>query len=161
MFVINIFLKAQPSSAATSTEASQKASLKGEEGSKDFSKMRLLLVDDVDINRELATMILEAEGFSIETAINGKEAVDKVSSADAGYYNAVLMDIQMPIMDGYEASRAIRAFSDVAKAQIPIVAMTANAFAEDVKKAHDAGMNAHVAKPIDVENLMSTLKALL
>ena len=127
----------------------------------DFSTMRLLLVDDVDVNRELATMILESEGFSVETAVNGKEAVEKVSSADFGYYNAVLMDIQMPVMNGYEASLAIRALEDKKKANIPIVAMTANAFSEDVQKAKESGMNAHVAKPIDVENLMQTLRSVL
>ena len=128
---------------------------------KDFSKMRLLLVDDMDVNRELAAMILQSMGFKLEMATNGQEAVEKVKTADEGWFNAVLMDIQMPVMDGYEATKQIRALPDKNKASIPIIAMTANAFAEDIKKASEAGMNAHVAKPIDVENLTATLKAIL
>ncbi|MBQ7158594.1 MAG: amino acid permease [Treponema sp.] len=127
----------------------------------DFTKMRLLLVDDVDVNREIATMILTDMGFEVETAENGKVAVEKVSAASPGYYNVVLMDIQMPVMDGYEATRTIRSLEDKSKADVPVVAMTANAFAEDVQKAKDAGMNAHVAKPIDVDNLTKTLTEIL
>ncbi len=127
----------------------------------DFSSMRLLLVDDMDVNREIATMILEDMGFAVDSAVNGKEAVEKVAAAEPDYYNAVLMDIQMPVMDGYEATRAIRALSDSKKAAVPIIAMTANAFSEDVKKSQEAGMNAHVVKPIDVEKLEETLRGLL
>ena len=123
--------------------------------------MRLLLVDDVEINREIATMQLESLGFELETATNGEEAVQKVRTAKPGYYNAVLMDIQMPVMNGYEATRTIRAISDEAYSQIPIIAMTADAFSEDVKKAHDAGMNAHIAKPIDVNVMINVLSEIL
>ncbi|MBO6138132.1 MAG: response regulator, partial [Lachnospiraceae bacterium] len=90
-----------------------------------------------------------------------KEAVEKVMAADPGYYDAVLMDIQMPVMDGYEAAKAIRALEDKEKAGIPIVAMTANAFSEDVKKAQSVGMNAHIAKPIDVNAMVNTLHDIL
>ena len=127
----------------------------------DFRAMRLLLVEDNEINREIALEILGAAGFTLETAVNGKEAVEKVSASAPGYYNAVLMDIQMPVMNGYEAARAIRALDDAALASIPIVAMTANAFSEDIENAKEAGMNAHVAKPIDVDKLMKTLAQIL
>ncbi len=128
-----------------------------EEQAPDFSAMRLLLVDDNEINREIAVLLLEEAGFTVDTAENGRQAVDAVTAAPAGTYNAVLMDIQMPEMNGYEATRAIRALPDAAKAGIPVVAMTANAFSEDVRSAKDAGMDAHIAKPIDVPKMLSTL----
>ena len=127
----------------------------------DFSKLRLLLVEDMAINREIAMMLLTNMGFSVETAENGKEGVDKVEASEPGYFDGVLMDIQMPVMDGYEAARAIRSLENKALSDIPIIAMTANAFSEDVKKAMDAGMNGHIAKPIDINNLQSTLAEVL
>ena len=127
----------------------------------DFSTMRLLLVEDNEINREIAMTILKEVGFTLETAVNGKEAVEKVSSAAAGHFDAVLMDIQMPVMNGYEATRAIRALGDPQLSGIPIIAMTANAFSEDIKAAEEAGMNAHIAKPIDADALMKTLAQVL
>ena len=123
----------------------------------DFTNMRLLLVEDMEVNRELAKIILESLGFKVEMAVNGKEAVEMVEKNPAGYYNGVIMDIQMPIMDGCEASRQIRALPDQKKANVPIIAMTANAFGDDLKKSKDAGMNAHLAKPIDVGMLTETL----
>ena len=93
----------------------------------------------------------------LDTAENGKEAVDKVTASAPGDYDAILMDIQMPVMDGYEATRAIRGLEDPALADIPIIAMTANAFSEDKKAAEAAGMNGHIAKPIDVPSMMATL----
>ncbi|MBQ7198687.1 MAG: transporter substrate-binding domain-containing protein [Selenomonadaceae bacterium] len=122
-----------------------------------FEGMRLLLVDDIEVNREIATMILEMSGFIVDTAENGKEAVDKIAASKAGDYAVVLMDIQMPIMDGYAAARAIRELEDKDLAKIPIIAMTANAFSEDVQTAKDAGMDAHIAKPIDVNQMIETL----
>ena len=127
----------------------------------DFSSKRLLLVDDIEINRQLAVMLLKKIGFQAETAENGKDAVDILTAAEPGYFDAVLMDIQMPVMNGYEATKLIRSFEDTRKANIPIVAVTANAFGEDVRRAHDAGMNAHIAKPIDPKNLKSVLTDLL
>ena len=127
----------------------------------DFSSMRLLLVDDVMVNREIAAKILRHFGFTVDTAENGKEAVDMVSASQAGYYSAVLMDIQMPVMDGHEATRRIRELSDKTLADIPIIAMTANAFSEDVQKAKEAGMNAHIAKPINMDVLKDTLTEIL
>ena len=118
---------------------------------------RLLLVEDNDLNREIASEILGAAGFIIEEAENGRIAVDKLLEKGFGYYSAVLMDVQMPVMDGYEATKLIRAFEDKALSNIPIIAMTANAFEEDKKNAFDAGMNAHISKPIDVKKLLDTL----
>ena len=123
-----------------------------------FDGMRLLLADDIEVNREIAVMILEMAGFVVDTAENGKEVLEKVAASKAGYYAAVLMDIQMPVMNGYEAARAIRELDDKELANIPIIAMTANAFSEDVQAAKDAGMNDHIAKPIDVPSMMKTLK---
>ncbi|MBR1862234.1 MAG: amino acid permease [Lachnospiraceae bacterium] len=123
----------------------------------DFSKMRLLLVEDALVNREIANMILSEEGFTIESAENGKEAVDMIRAAAPGYYDLVLMDIQMPVMNGYDATREIRALEDREKAGVPIIAVTANAFSEDVKEALDSGMNAHIAKPYDITKMMITI----
>lgn len=122
---------------------------------------RLLLVEDIDLNREIASEILSAAGFIIEEAENGKIAVDRLVEKGAGYYSLVLMDIQMPVMDGYEAAKAIRALEDQELANIPIIAMTANAFEEDKRNALEAGMNAHVAKPIEVEKLLDTLERMI
>ena len=127
----------------------------------DFSQKRLLLVEDNEINLEIANMILTQAGFTVETADNGKNAVDMLKEAKAGYYDAVLMDIQMPVMDGYTAAKIIRGLEDKEKADIPIIAMTANAFKEDEEAALAAGMSAHIAKPIDVNVLLKTLSQAL
>ena len=127
----------------------------------DFTGKRLLLAEDNEINREIACMILDQAGFVVETAENGKEAADKVAASEPGYYDAVLMDIQMPVMDGYEATRAIRALDDPKLAGIPILAMTANAFKEDEQAAMEAGMQAHIAKPLDVERMLDILARVL
>ena len=127
----------------------------------DFTGKRLLLVEDNMVNMEIANMILQDNGFAVETAENGKIALDMVSSSEPGYYDAVLMDIQMPIMDGYEATREIRALSNKDLANIPILAMTANAFKEDERAVMEAGMQAHIAKPVDVDQLLKTLASVL
>lgn len=126
-----------------------------------FSSMRLLLVEDNAVNLQIAEMILTHAGFSVQTAENGREAVNMVSASAPGEYNAILMDIQMPLMDGYEATRAIRALKKPELAKIPIVALTANTFPEDVEAAREAGMVAHLAKPVDVQQLLSTLQSVL
>jgi len=123
--------------------------------------MRLLLVEDNLLNQEIASEILTEAGFTVDVVEDGQAAVDKISGVEAGTYDIVLMDIQMPIMDGYEATRQIRALTDPAKAGVPIVAMTANAFEEDRQRAFAAGMNGHIAKPIEVPKLMETLAELL
>lgn len=127
----------------------------------DFTQKRLLLVEDNAINMEIAVMILSQAGFMLETAENGKIAVDMVAASAPGYYDAILMDIQMPVMNGYEATRAIRKLENKALARIPILAMTANAFKEDEQAALEAGMQAHIAKPIDIQAMMQTLTAVL
>ena len=128
---------------------------------RDFTGTKLLLVDDNAINREIAVMLLEDEGFTVLPAENGRMAVDIVSASKPGDFDAVLMDIQMPEMNGYEATAAIRALPDPELAKIPIIAMTANAFAEDIQAAKAAGMDAHIAKPIDVSKMLTTLSEIL
>ena len=126
-----------------------------------FDGVRILLVEDNELNQEIAQTILEAAGFIIDTADDGSVAVEMMKEKPANTYNVILMDVQMPIMNGYQATRAIRALDDPAKASIPIVAMTANAFEEDRKEAMDSGMNGYVPKPINIEQLMSTLEDIL
>ena len=123
----------------------------------DFTGKKALLVEDNEVNREIAAMILGSLGLEIEQAVDGKQALDMLVSAGAGAYDIVVTDIQMPVMDGYEEARAIRALDDPVLSGIPIVAMSANAFQEDVRASREAGMNAHVAKPIDVGALSHAL----
>ncbi|MDO4497042.1 MAG: ATP-binding protein, partial [Bacteroidales bacterium] len=122
-----------------------------------FVGKRILLAEDNDLNAEIATELLQDKGFSIERAENGKICCDMLKEAPAHYYDLILMDIQMPEMNGYEASVAIRQMADEEKANIPIVAMTANAFEEDKKEAFRCGMNGHLAKPINVKEVFRTL----
>lgn len=126
-----------------------------------FSDKRVLLVEDVELNREIACEILGMTGIKIEEAENGKIAVDKFAASEKGYYDIILMDVQMPGMNGYEATEAIRALDREDAESVPIVAMTANAFAEDVQKAMQSGMNEHLAKPLDFEKLFKILKEYL
>ncbi|MDE7360983.1 MAG: transporter substrate-binding domain-containing protein [Oscillospiraceae bacterium] len=126
-----------------------------------FDGVRILLVEDNELNQEIAQTILEAAGFIIDTVDDGSVAVEQMKKMPADTYNLILMDVQMPIMNGYQATRAIRALDDPVKAAIPIVAMTANAFEEDRKEAMDSGMNGYVAKPINIEKLMETLEEIL
>lgn len=131
-----------------------------QEAAPDFSGKRILLAEDNELNAEIATAILEDSGFKVEHASDGVECVDMLTKADDGYYDMILMDIQMPNLNGYEATRKIRNLEDKAKADIIIVAMTANAFKEDKERALEVGMNDHLAKPIDVKKMMDTLNHL-
>ena len=140
---------AQPKAETPETE------LGGYEGRK------LLLVEDNELNQEIATEILREMGFAVDTAMDGEEAVEAMKAAVPGQYDLILMDIQMPHMDGYEATRQIRRLPDAAIANIPIIAMTANAFEDDRQEAFAAGMNGHVAKPIEIPKLAAALKSVL
>ena len=122
---------------------------------------KLLVVEDNELNLEIASTLLKEAGFEVDTAENGKIAVEKVEAASADRYDLILMDIQIPEMDGYEATRRIRALPDTKKAALPIVAMTANAFEDDRKNALRAGMNGHIAKPLDIPKLFQVLSELL
>lgn len=126
-----------------------------------FKGKKILLVEDNERNQEIAVEILQETGFIMDVAEDGIIAVDKIKAAKPGQYDLILMDIQMPIMNGYEATRQIRALDDPVLASIPIIAMTANAFDEDRKTAFDAGMNGHVAKPINIPKLMELLRDIL
>ena len=123
----------------------------------DLQGKKLLLVEDNELNREIALEILKEAGFVVDTAEDGAVAVRKIKQAAPGQYDLILMDIQMPNLDGYEATRQIRALPDAEKASIPIFAMTANAFEEDRQNALEAGMNGHIAKPLDVPHLLRVL----
>ena len=129
--------------------------------SMDFTGLRALLVEDQMINREIAILILKGFGFEVDETENGAQALEQLASSEEGRYDVVITDIQMPIMDGYELARSIRKLEDAELARIPIVAMSANAFQEDIKASREAGMDAHVAKPIDIDVLSRTLTEVL
>lgn len=122
--------------------------------------LQILLAEDNELNMEILEEILKMEGASFESTENGKEALDVFEQSEQGHFDVILLDIQMPVMNGYEAAKAIRACKHPDAASIPIIAMTANAFAEDVKNALNAGMNAHIAKPINIKLLIETLEEL-
>ena len=134
---------------------------KSEADAVDFTGKKILLVEDNLLNQEIAVEILQEAGFVVETADDGDVAVNKLRYADSNQYDLVLMDVQMPRMDGYTATREIRTLPDHSIANIPIIAITANAFEEDKKKVIEAGMNGHIAKPIDIPTLMETLAVIL
>ena len=121
----------------------------------------VLLAEDSDLNAEIAIAVLEETGLIIERVEDGIQCVNRIEQMPSGTYDLILMDIQMPNMDGYKATQCIRHLDDKKKAEIPIIAMTANAFAEDVQAALNAGMNEHVAKPIDVEKLEEVILSVL
>ena len=122
---------------------------------------RILLAEDNELNQEIAQAILEEAGFTVEIAENGQIALDMLTRAEPDYYQLVLMDVQMPVMTGYEATRAIRSLENPALASVPILAMTANAFEEDKQAALKCGMNGHISKPIDISKLMESLEHVL
>ena len=127
----------------------------------DFKGKRVLLVEDNELNREIAQVILEEVGFIIDTAPDGTDAVAIMEQAEENYYDAILMDVQMPVMNGYEATRTIRSLPRNDVKNLPIIAMTANALEDDKEAAFKCGMNAHIAKPLDIDVFMSVLKKFL
>ena len=127
------------------------------EDRRSYAGKRVLLVEDNELNREIATAIMQEIGLNVDIAEDGTDAVDIMSSAEGRKYDLIFMDIQMPKMDGYTATREIRTLNDPKCANIPIIAMTANAFEEDRKKAIKAGMNGHIAKPISVDVILENL----
>ena len=126
-----------------------------------LSGKHVLLAEDNDLNAEIAVTILEEAGLVIERVEDGIQCVNRIEQMSPGTYDLILMDIQMPNMDGYQAAQCIRHLNDKKKAEIPIIAMTANAFAEDRKRTFDAGMNGHIAKPIDIEKLGAVILSVL
>ncbi len=125
-----------------------------------FAGKRILLAEDIELNREIAVEILSGVGFEVECAENGRQACDMVRASKPGWYDLILMDIQMPVMDGYAATGVIRSLEDPELARIPIIAMTANAFDEDRTRALEAGMDGHLPKPIDLGRMMDVLRGL-
>ena len=147
-FVITLpFEEAEETDISSETE-SERNSIQG---------IKILLAEDNEINREVAQVLLEEEGAVVTAVSNGREAVKLFSRHPEGTFDVILMDIMMPLMDGYEATRQIRKLDRTDASSIPIIALTANAFAEDVRHALDCGMNAHLAKPLDVEKMIHTI----
>ena len=122
-----------------------------------FKGKRLLIVEDNELNREIAQTLLEMNGFIVETSENGQTALQIFAGHDAFYYDAILMDIHMPVMDGIEATKRLRTMGRADSRTIPIIAMTANAFSEDSRKSLQIGMNGHLSKPIQIDELLLTL----
>lgn len=123
----------------------------------DFHGRNILLAEDNELNREIAKSILEMNGFAVTCAEDGQQALDRFCASEAGYFDAILMDIRMPVMDGLEATRCIRTSQRADARAIPIIALSANAFDEDTKKSMDSGMNGHLSKPIQVEQMLRLL----
>ena len=121
----------------------------------------MLLVEDHALNIEVAKRLLESKGMAVSVAQNGLEAIEAYASTPIGYFDAILMDIRMPVMDGLTATRSIRQMKKATARTIPIIAMSANAFEEDIEKSRLAGMNAHLSKPIEPEKLFATLASII
>ena len=158
-FIIRLELRLQAEAGAANEEGAKQHS--HAEGVAEFAGQRLLLAEDNELNREIACMLLSKYGFVIDTAENGQEAVDLVAASAPGYYDLVLMDIQMPVMDGHEATRKIRSLENKVLAKVPVVAMTANAFDEDRKAAKECGMNGFISKPIHMQEVVQALRMCL
>ena len=158
-FIIRLELRLQ-AEAGVANEDGTKQHGHGEGGT-EFAGKRLLLAEDNELNREIACMLLSKDGFVIDTAESGQEAVDLVAASAPDYYDLVLMDIQMPVMDGHEATRRIRNLKDKELAKVPVVAMTANAFDEDRKAAKECGMNGFISKPINMQEVVQALRMCL
>ncbi len=160
-FIIHLRLRLQEEQTESDPQAAPWETAEPDEDLPDFTGRHILLVEDNDLNREIAQEILSEAGFQVDEAENGSIALEKLHAAAPGYYDLILMDIQMPVMDGHEAARTIRALKDPALAATPIIAMTANAFEEDRQAALKAGMDHHLPKPLDVEQLFCLLSEIL
>lgn len=156
LFILTISVKKELRKRDVLKEQAEK------KASYDFTGRRALVVEDSQINIEIAKNILKHKNFEVEVALNGEEAVEAFTSHEAGYFDVILMDIRMPVMDGLEATKRIRSMEGRIDGKvIPIIAMTANAFEEDVKKSLEAGMNGHISKPIDIKKMYAQLYHLL
>ncbi|MDD4075656.1 MAG: response regulator, partial [Eubacteriales bacterium] len=155
-FTVEIFFK-RDTQTSEQEKPGRRISLK----SVNFGGKGALLCEDNQVNQKIAALILKRYGFAVDVAADGRQAVDMFLASPEGKYSVIYMDIQMPVMDGYAATEVIRASGHPQAADIPIIAMTANVFAEDVEKARAAGMNAHTGKPIDTADLIETTVALL
>ena len=158
-FIIRLELRLQAEAGVANEDGTKQHG--HAEGVVEFAGKRLLLAEDNELNREIACMLLSKYGFVIDTAENGQEAVDLVAASAPDYYDLVLMDIQMPVMDGHEATRRIRNLKDKELAKVPVVAMTANAFDEDRKAAKECGMNGFISKPINMQEVVQALRMCL
>ena len=150
-----------PHRIATSSNTDRSVKNNAEINTELFKGKRILLTEDNDLNAEIAMEILKEGGFQIERASDGVECVSMLCKAEPNYYDLILMDIQMPYLDGYMATAKIRLLEDKKKSFIPIIAMTANAFEEDRKKAIEKGMNGFIAKPVVIEKLFETLSQII
>ena len=149
LHVLQLFLESGHSTGSGAAEEQSRPAL---------ADKRILLAEDNELNREIAIELLEMQEIIVEAVENGQEAVEAFRSSPIGYYNAILMDIQMPVMNGYDAAAAIRSLEREDAPSVPILALTANAFTTDIGKAYSVGMNDHIAKPIDVERLITVLE---
>jgi CheY-like chemotaxis protein len=127
----------------------------------DLKGRRILLAEDMVVNAEIMVMVLAMKEMDTDVAENGQIAVDMFKEHDPGYYDAILMDMRMPVMDGLEATKTIRSLDRPDAKQIPVIALTANAFDEDVQRSMQAGLNAHLSKPVEPESLFNTLESLI
>ena len=133
----------------------------GKEVSTQKAGRRILLVEDNELNREIETELLTNMGFAVETAENGKLALEKIEGSSTGDYDLILMDLQMPVMDGWKASAAIRRLQDPGLARIPIIALSANALASDLRKSKESGIDLHLPKPVDFPLLLEAIESLI
>ena len=159
-----IDVKSVPGKGSTFTVTFRFRTLAGRSGGDGGAALRpsrrLLLVEDNEINREIETELLEKMGFVIDPAENGLEALEKMKQAAPGDYDLIIMDLQMPVMDGWQSAAAIRALPDTILARIPIVALSANVLADDQRKSRESGIDAHLTKPMDLPVLLDTIEAL-
>lgn len=158
-FTVKLSLKRMDTIASDQEAVKDREQQKPQPLSKEaLAKKRLLLVEDNELNREIAEELISQTGVAVDSAENGQEALERFGKMPENYYDMIFMDIQMPVMNGYEATAAIRKLSRADAAQIPIIAMTANAFAEDIRRSREAGMNEHLTKPLDVGEFMKCLE---